>query len=212
MENIKKNYVQQALIHEEIKHSKLPWQSNSAESALMGTKRNKSRYSPNCFRCGETGHIRRFCPKEKSRDNFKPAHDAKVANDREYRKQDSDSESGDSGAGAFTASVGGMKTDGKEWQWLIDSGASSHMTKKRDMLKNFQQFDEPEHVALGDGRVVKALGSGNVHMNMLSLGSKSKRAVLYNVLYVPKLACNLFSVRAAVAKGNVVDLVGIIVR
>ena len=106
-----------------------------------------------------------------------------------------------------------MKTAGKVCQWLIDSGASSHMTKKRDVLENFQQLDEPENVALGDGRVVKALGSGNVHMNMLYLGSKqSKGVVLYNVLYVPKLACNLFSVRAAVAKGNVVDLVGIIVR
>ncbi len=34
--------------------------------------------------------------------------------------------------------------------------------------------------------------------------SDSKKAVLYNVLYVPKLACNLFSVRAATSKGNVV--------
>ena len=175
----------------------------------MGTKRNKSRYPPKCFRCGKIGHIRRFCPKEKSRDHFRPDDDAKVANDREYRKQDSDSESGDSGAGAFTAFVGSVKTDGKVCQWLIDSGASSHMTKKRDVL---EKLDEPENVALGEGRVMKALESGNVHMNMLFLGSKSKGAVLYNVLYVPKLACNLFSVRAAVAKGNVVDLVGIIVR
>ena len=125
-----------------------------------------------------------------------------MAKDREYRQQDSDSESGDSGAGAFTASVGGVKTDGKECQWLIDSGASSHMTKKRDVLKNFNSLMS---LKMSRWETVKALGSGNVHMNMLSLGSKSKRAVLYNVLYVPKLACNLFSVRAAVGKGNVVE-------
>ena len=29
-----------------------------------------------------------------------------------------------------------------------------------------------------------------------------KKCVIYRVLYVPKLACNLFSVRAVVAKGN----------
>ena len=39
---------------------------------------------------------------------------------------------------------------------------------------NYQQFGEPECVALGDGRVVQALGSGNVHMDMLFSGSKSK--------------------------------------
>ena len=32
--------------------------------------------------------------------------------------------------------------------------------------------------------------------------SDPKRAVVHQVLYVPKLACNLFSVQAAAAKGN----------
>ena len=34
--------------------------------------------------------------------------------------------------------------------------------------------------------------------------SKPKNVTMHNVLYVPKLACNLFSVRAAAAKGNTV--------
>ena len=44
-------------------------------------------------------------------------------------------------------------------------------------------------------------------MNMLFPvpGTEAKKAVLYDVLYVPKLTCNLFSVRAAVAKGNAVE-------
>ena len=39
------------------------------------------------------------------------------------------------------------------------------------------------------------------HLSMLS---ESKRARLINVLYVPKLACNLFSVRAAASTGKTV--------
>ena len=34
--------------------------------------------------------------------------------------------------------------------------------------------------------------------------SKPKKATMYNALYVPKLACNLFSVRAAATKENTV--------
>ena len=34
--------------------------------------------------------------------------------------------------------------------------------------------------------------------------SKQKSCVMRNVLYVPKHACNLFSMRAAGSKGNVV--------
>ena len=42
-------------------------------------------------------------------------------------------------------------------------------------------------------------------MNMLFPGTEAKKAVLYDVLYVPKFTCNLFSVRAAVAKGNTIE-------
>ena len=31
----------------------------------------------------------------------------------------------------------------------------------------FQEFEKPENVSLGDGRVLKALGSGSVRRNML---------------------------------------------
>ena len=39
---------------------------------------------------------------------------------------------------------------------------------------------------------------------MLFKVSEPKKSVMYEVLYVPKLACNLFSVRAAASKGNIV--------
>ena len=37
---------------------------------------------------------------------------------------------------------------------------------------------------------------------MLFKVSQPKKSIMYRVLYVPKLACNLFSVRAAASKGN----------
>ena len=93
-------------------------------------------------------------------------------------------------------------------RWLVDSGASSHMTNQREILTDYQEFKHPEKVRLGDGRTVDAVGVGNVCVNMQFKVSKPKRCVIYNVLFVPKLACNLFSVRAAAAKGNYVKFGG----
>ena len=134
------------------------------------------------------GHIQRYCPKGK---NSRSQHKAKTAEEKS-----SDSE----GEGAFAAS-GDLPEMGK---WLVDSGASSHTTPQKEFLIDYHEFDTPEKVGLGDGRIVKAVGVGNVRLNMLFKVSDSKRAVMYNVLYVPKLACNLFSVRAAAGKGNIV--------
>ena len=84
----------------------------------------------------------------------------------------------------------------------MDSGASSHMTYKKEFLSEYQEFKEPEKVKLGDGRTVQAIGIRKVHIDMEFKISNKKRCVMHNVLFVPNLTCNLFSVRAAVAMGN----------
>jgi len=89
-------------------------------------------------------------------------------------------------------------------KWLVDSGASSHMTPKGGYFTNYRSFSTPEKVGLGDGRVVEAVGVVTVRLNMLFKVSDNKRAVMYDVLHVSKLSCNLFSVRAAAKRGNTV--------
>src|SRR4029434_11251910 len=39
-------------------------------------------------------------------------------------------------------------------EWLIDSGASKHMTCHREIPQDYQEFPKPQSVKLGDGRVV----------------------------------------------------------
>ena len=89
-------------------------------------------------------------------------------------------------------------------KWLVDSGASRHMTYRGDYFTMYQPFSVPERVSLGDGRVVEAVGVGTIRLNMLLKVSNAKTATMYNVLHVSQLACNLFSVRAAAKKGNTV--------
>ena len=130
----------------------------------------------------------RYCLKDK---NSKSQHKAKGAEEQSELA---------SGEGAFVV-LGNLPGMDK---WLIDSGASSHMTPQKECLINYRKFDTPEKVGLGDGRIVEAEGTGCVHLNMLFKVSNCKQAVMYDVLYVPKLACNLFSVRAAARKVNII--------
>jgi len=67
-------------------------------------------------------------------------------------------------------------------KWLIDSGASSHMTWEKNILTGYKRVQK---VSDGDGRTLD-VAVGDVHI----------------VLLVPELACNLFSVRAGAARGN----------
>lgn len=89
--------------------------------------------------------------------------------------------------------------------WIIDSGASRHMTFRSDVLRRYKEFEKPEQFGLGDGRTVEALGTGDI--KFISHLPHNRRVIgwMSNVLYVPQLATNLFSVHAATLQGNTVS-------
>ena len=62
----------------------------------------------------------------------------------------------DTNEGAFGAST----KPGNSKGWIVDSGASSHMTPVREIVVNYVEFEKPQMVCLGDGRMVEALGRG----------------------------------------------------
>jgi len=118
-------------------------------------------------------------------------------NAQEKPHKNTDEDSADESA--FATSFGSKKLPQLDKR-LIDSGASSHMTSQRGLLTDYQEFESPEKVGLGDGRTVDAVGTGNAYINMQLSNGETKQCVIYKALYVPKLACNLFSVRAAAGK------------
>lgn len=167
IDDISIDYVQQTLRQEEKKRDVSTGESStpmSNNNALYGGVR-RAKHPPVCWKCNETGHVQLFCPNKK-RKSQAADHKGKVT------KSESEDE------GAFTDSNNMPPMDG----WIIDSGALSHMTSQKEYLSQYRQFEIPEKVGLGDGRIVDAVGTGTVHLKMLFKTSNPNNKVLCNVL------------------------------
>jgi len=187
----------------------------TSSSVLAAHGNNKSRNkgkqmntSRRCYGCGLSGHYRRECPTNpyvQHRQKSKPAerHKAKQAEYCENTTSTSNDEFDDEADNSmFTALYGArVLPKASSDNWIIDSGAMKHMTPCHSMFVKYIPFRVSESVSLGNGTVCDALGIGRVAVDMLCDGIV-KHYTLSDVLYVPHLVNNFFSVTAATLKGH----------
>ena len=76
--------------------------------------------------------------------------------------------------------------------WNADTGASSHMTPHRHWLRNYKPYRV--EVKLADGSSIYSEGVGSVLFKPVINGSPAQQFEFTNVLHVPALRSNLFSV------------------
>jgi hypothetical protein len=81
--------------------------------------------------------------------------------------------------------------------WLLDSGATCHMTGARELFESFTESDSDVHVELGMGTKHAVKGSGTVPFQMESGGVLR----VMNVLWVPELRRSVLSVSTIEKKG-----------
>jgi hypothetical protein len=191
-------FVQQALVNEEQKRQAKQGEAAATESNHQKALRaDRVKFKGKCFKCQTEGHKASECREKKPprpQQQHKRTHNARTAED--------DDVGGESQL--FVMTTGQVPSETSH-TWILDSGASRHMTADKKLLKDYRKFDVPESVRLGDGRTVEAYGSGQVKITVETAPGKQLTTEMSSVLYVPKLACNLFSVRAVTQKGLVVQ-------
>jgi len=130
--------------------------------------------SGRCHYCNKEGHWKNEC--------FK-------------RKNDLQRGSG-SGNLAF---MGIGKEEKRASDWIIDSGASRHLTARRELLEDYISI-LPTSITIGNGNDITAVGQGN-----MTLHTASGLISLSGVLYVPDIGSNLLSIASIVDQGFTVE-------
>lgn len=141
-------------------------------------KKNIKKKAGNCNYCKKPGHWSKECRKRISEESHNGA----------SKEQKSEKDKSNGKHQVFMAIQGKVP----EGNWIIDSGATSHMSSKRQWFQSYEQFVEPMAITIGNGNTIQAYGFGSIKTNV---------GTLTNVLYVPKLAANLFSIQASLEQG-----------
>jgi len=77
--------------------------------------------------------------------------------------------------------------------WIVDSGASSHMTSREDLFHNLTTSRSGEAVSFADGQKGKIQGSGSI--TLPNIDQKGKDSLhLRDTLLIPSIKLNLISV------------------
>lgn len=137
-----------------------------------------------CGYCKEVGHWVRECPKLA----------AKKRGEKEEEAHTGSAYSCD--VSAFVSCTSNKDSD----IWLADSGASRHMTHKKEFFTEISEPEEKFFIKTADDTHLPAIGVGTIRITEKVNGQCIKRDIR-DVLLVPNLKRNLFSIASVTKKG-----------
>ena len=168
--------------------------SLSSFTTLSSASQSKSN-RPKCNFCSRLGHIEAKCfLKEKlmrqiaslSSSEPSPASTSSLATPQ------STPSTTQSTHAATASALSSIIQSESHSSWNADTGASAHMTFNRHWMRHMMPYHIPIHLA--DGSVLYSEGVGSVQFIPEVNGHKMAPLEFTNVLYVPSLSTNLFSV------------------
>jgi hypothetical protein len=115
--------------------------------------------------------------------------------------RDSSSEDDDDDCCAFMVHSHAMIAKGESDVWYADTGASEHMSDRKDWFINLTEIPEGKHkVMVADDRCLSVKGRGDILIDRTVAGVV-KKGILKQVLYIPELKRNLFLIGQATEMG-----------
>lgn len=190
------NRIQDALLNEEARLAG----ASAAAAAAAAASSSSSASSAVCAFCDKPGHAIASCFRLRDYKAGKPAElssDAARARPGHRRRRGgranavhkAETPTESAGAASLRPSTSPLAlTDA----WNADTGATSHMTPRREWFKTYAPSSVLIRVA--NGQVIRAAGVGTVEFLPVKDGLKLRPVLFSNVLHVPDLNQNLLSV------------------
>lgn len=178
---------------EEIRNNAQDKQGNSALKSKLQNKgifqkdQKVNKQETKCYKCGKKGHWQREC-----RTYIKGNYGNKKPFNKRYEDK-GEALIGQDFAITISTDQGNLK------EWYLDSGATQHMSPQRSWFTNFKNI-EPHPLKVGNGQSIFAEGIGDILIRAFD-GNNWNRKYLSDVLFVPQLKFNLFSLASALDKG-----------
>lgn len=165
-----------------------------------GNRQRSDGPKPKCDHCGKIGHIKAKCfeiigypahwdtRRTQRRNNRPGGKAAAVQADEDQRFEDVEvASTGHALHGMRLKNTEPSTMAGnKEIQWILDSGASHHMTPLSFILEDIRVLQKPFYITVPTGEAVLVERIGKLSLD--------KNIKLVNVLIVPKFSCNLISI------------------
>ena len=180
--------VTERLLHEEIKRKEKPPRTGTdGRKALVAGHNSRPKKPLTCHFCKKPGHFKRDCRKFlASQKKQQGASTAEAKSDEE---------------GLVTTHA--LATTTSRESWIVDSGATCHMSNNRDLFVELRELKTTQEVTLGDGRSLEGIAEGTVNLETLLPDGNTMKCRLENVLLVPKLSYSLLSVSIASSAGKI---------
>ena len=143
---------------------------------------SRQKKGPWFFYCGKPGHFRRDC------------HQLKAENEKSSLHRGSKSGKNQASIGQHSSESDVLVMEqvvqaGAAENWIVDSGATSHMCHNKKLFSEFQLLKKPTELTLGDEHTMKETEHKTVTLTMNEHTSSTSECRLLNVLYVPYI-CN----------------------
>jgi hypothetical protein len=170
--------------------------AEGTNAEVLYSRKNRNSTQRLCYICRRPNHLARDCfYRNKNSKNYVPNN---KQNNRTRQNMDYSSKK-QNASSAFTVSE--EKSEQFDNIWILDSGASCHMSKNRIW---FDKIKPEVKYILQAGKNSKMISEGVGNVKVKTVSSKNEHPVdltISNVSYVPDLRFNLLSVTCLMDKG-----------